>query len=162
MALGPHDVFVESCLKWLTASSLAQPLWHYTSLESLLRIVETKSLLLTSERFLNDPNEGLIARDWIHRLAKEALKIAVPESKDFWAEMIEYTDREPGYLGDKMKWRPGAAIPNQYFLFSLSAGAPRLSQWSRYAANGADLTPNLSPKIMSELAVGVSSRTRSA
>lgn len=102
-----------------TTHAVPKVLYHYTSAEALLGLVQSKSLWATDIRFLNDTEEFTFARDLIlsevtrraSRLRNERVRSIVSE------QLSELTTR---------------AIPRAYVV-SLSERGNALSQWRAYA-----------------------------
>jgi hypothetical protein len=102
-------------------------LYHYTSAESLKRILETRRLLATHHEFTNDPTELRYG----HRLVVEETKrtLAQLSTEANWAapiltKVIERIERE-GFHDD---------MPT--FVACFSADGDSLGQWRAYAQDG--------------------------
>jgi hypothetical protein len=99
-------------------------LYHYTSHQTLLNIVETKTLRISNVYYMNDANEiryGATLLKSILAARQEDEPIAVV--KEFLAEFRVWLDQLIG-------------TPQHVFVFSLSANGNLLSQWRAYTPRG--------------------------
>lgn len=94
-------------------------LYHYTSAEALLGILQSRSLWATDIRFLNDTEEFTFARDLISsELTRRASRLR--------------TERVRSNLAEQLKDLTAHAPPPAYVV-SLSEQGNALSQWRAYA-----------------------------
>jgi len=108
-------------------------LYHYTSLEALVSIVQTKRLRASNIRFLNDTTESM-------RLKRDAIEILEgwiarsPDKKDFKVtlENIEKTPQQ------------------SLFLASLSENGDLLSQWRAYCPQNLGVSIGFSSECLAE------------
>jgi hypothetical protein len=100
-------------------------LYHYTSLEGLLGIVESKSIWATNILYLNDASELNYAKDLFREqllnFQKELGNALMPEY-GFFQQLIENTE----YF----------IVGNDFFVCSFSGEGDLLSQWRGYCPTG--------------------------
>jgi hypothetical protein len=119
----------EECLGLFHLSRDVPTLWHYTSTSALLGILESQELHLTCYRFLNDPGEGELAGHLVEKCWRSALN-RVQEHPHLNVEYLRESIRVPTP-------RYHAASRSTTFTFSASTHPDSLSQWARYADDGA-------------------------
>lgn len=122
------DRLYEDCISVThKAYSPGTMLWHYTSLETLIKIIETSTLQLSGFRFMNDPDEGRWASSAIERCWDLATKQVSNPRLDFGAlrnELFPLSLEHPG------------TNEQTTFVFCMSELSDSLSQWARYGDNG--------------------------
>jgi hypothetical protein len=114
-------------------------LFHYTTAEALLGIVETATLRASSTRFLNDEEEFVGAVEGLKRYLTALEK--QPNATDEWRSLYAQIHREL-YL------RPEQAT----FVFSFSESRDLLSQWRAYCPPDGGYAIGFGMKTLSELA----------
>lgn len=122
--------------------------WHYTSVDTLLRILESQSIHLTCYDFLNDPGEGKEAYGLVQRCWDRAL-----DSTATCALNLDYLRQHTRNV-PTAKY---AAEERQHtFVFSGSSRDDSLSQWARYADNGRGIAIGIriDPSALSKLPLG--------
>ncbi|MEN3940569.1 DUF2971 domain-containing protein [Prosthecobacter sp. SYSU 5D2] len=107
-------------------------LYHYTSGESLLAIINSQCLLATERTFLNDPKEF----QWGLGVFEEYLNASKKKYSSGFLEQISYS------LADKIQ------DDLRIFVVSLSARPDLLSQWRAYAANGTGVSIGFDGSIL--------------
>lgn len=106
-----------------------QFLWHYTSTDSFLKILETRTLFASNVRYLNDAGEFKILRERIlHILRAEVIPAAEPSQEDptgvvrsAWQTLVAWG---------------GITVPPNIYVACLSEVADQLSQWRAYRREG--------------------------
>jgi hypothetical protein len=110
-------------------------LYHYTSLSSLLGILDKRSLWATDARFLNDPGETQYA----HKVISEELEETCKDWKPEEASCVRtFTDR---FRTVNQHWRP--------FFISFSANGDLLNQWIAYTPDAAGVAIGMEPSFLS-------------
>ena len=103
----------------LTSHNIPTTLHHYTSLNSLIGIVDRKELWFTNIEYLNDITEFKEGKDlFLKNLSKVESEFESPET---YASIKSYIKEE--------------IIPYDFFSFSLSEEEDSLEQWRGYANN---------------------------
>lgn len=105
-------VMIEDYLKEHDDSDL---IYHYCSVDSFFKIIESKSLWLSDSRYMNDRYEG----SWVDQLVDKSLSEIDEQDK-----ILEFKEH---YRNEKSK---------KYYLFCLSKNGDQLSQWRGYADDG--------------------------
>jgi hypothetical protein len=100
-------------------NKLQPVVYHYTSIESLMKIVDTRTIRATSIRYLNDVSERAFALSAI----QERLKHHPMETRDLFATAFEHKDEERSF--DELP-----------FVTSFSGLRDSLPQWRSYCPNG--------------------------
>jgi hypothetical protein len=119
----------------ILAFGLTKKLYHYTNLEGLLAILESKDLRLTHSRYSNDEAEmthGL-------RLTREV--IAAEQAKAF-------DQKRRTYLDELSNLFPENEIDPVY-ISCFCEDSDKLSQWRAYAANGTGVSLEFDPSLFS-------------
>jgi hypothetical protein len=102
---------------------LSGPLHHYTSLDALLSIVETKSLWATNVHYLNDSSESELGLNLMRQVGEEARKTAKGIDAEFLA-----------YFAD---WLDGRVFESaSVYVLCFSEARNQLSQWRGYTEHG--------------------------
>lgn len=105
--------------------------WHYTTLDALQLILESRTLLATEVNYQNDPREPETANDVIEEalrgLSKDSEYAAFSRSALQWFK----TYRENNGFIDG---RSGALIGESRFIFCASSDPDNLYAWRTYAA----------------------------
>lgn len=129
----------------MLVSSAPRTIWHYTSAETLLKILDSKSLHLTCYDFLNDPSEGQIGHELV---------------QDCWGRTLDSAGKGIASLEALRKHArevPRARYVRQEqqctFVFSGSSMSDSLSQWARYGDDGRGVAVGIriDPNRFSEL-----------
>jgi len=124
------DEFLDACRPVIERESHDGVLWHYTSLDSLVRIAESSCVHMSSFAFMNDPAEGALPPDVLGKCWLDAIdRIEPPYRFD-----LEYMRAMVEELEGFNKRGPNKADP---FVFSLTVLRDSLSQWARYGNDGA-------------------------
>lgn len=105
--------------------------WHYTTLESLQLILESRSLLATEVSYQNDPREPETANDAIRsalrQIADDPEYTSFAKSAELWHEDWF---RRNGFIAGKS----GELIGTSRFIFCASSDPDNLYAWRTYAA----------------------------
>jgi hypothetical protein len=102
---------------------LSGPLHHYTSLDALLSIIETKSLRATNVHYLNDSSESELGLNVMRRVAEDARKTAAGIDAEFLAHFIG--------------WLDGRVFESaSVYVLCFSEARNQLSQWRGYTQHG--------------------------
>lgn len=112
------------------------PLFHYTNVNAIYSILETKKLWLTDIRFLNDTKE---LHDGMHQLsmALQSPQPGVISDFDYIDETIELLR---GSLADTLNY----GIDSEHvYVFSLGRVGDLLSQWRSYGSYALEIDENL-------------------
>jgi hypothetical protein len=117
---GRDDPFTKLHLDFASKSP-PDELFHYTSAESFLAIIESQCMLATERSFLNDPEEF----EWGMQLAERRVDAGCRQ--EYFAEFIEQT---------RTALREKRFDDLRLFVLSFSANPDLLSQWRAYASNG--------------------------
>jgi hypothetical protein len=91
-------------------------LYHYTSISSAIKILETNQFHVTKNEYMNDPSE-----------TQYALKL-------YLEEMEKYSESEQKYFEPLRNWITVANRARDYFILSLSKNNDSLSLWNRYGS----------------------------
>lgn len=95
----------------MSGLKIPEVIYHYTSNEALLKILEGKTLRLSAEHHLNDSMEG----------------------EQFFALLATHSSQPDASRLDSLR---KALDPFEFFVSCFSSCGDRLSQWRGYAANG--------------------------
>jgi hypothetical protein len=118
----------EDCVSLVQIGDSSDVLWHYTSTEALIRILESSSLHLICYRFMNDPSEGRLASALVEACWQNAL-----------ARAVDHPRLDIDWLR-KHCCVPALDYPGtddqSTFVFSGSTRRDLLSQWARYGDDG--------------------------
>jgi Protein of unknown function (DUF2971) len=121
-----------------TASTITEPLYHYTDARGLRGIFESQQLWFTDYRHLNDPSEfrhGLkIVRDIAGSLKQNAGDI----KQFFLDQFIEILKPETFDKGEK---------GFEFYIASFSRDPNDLGQWRAYADNGRGFAIGFAPRM---------------
>lgn len=102
---------------------LSGPLHHYTSLDALLSIIETKTLWATNVHYLNDSSESELGLNLMRRVAEEARKTAAGTDAEFLTHFIG--------------WLDGRVFESaSVYVLCFSESRNQLSQWRGYTQHG--------------------------
>jgi hypothetical protein len=119
----------QDCVSLVRVAGTSETLWHYTTAEVLLRILDSGSLHLTCYRFMNDPGEGQVASSLVDVCWQIALNRATHHPRLDLNWLRRNVTSVP-----KLEY-PGASDQST-FVFSASSKGDLLSQWARYADDG--------------------------
>jgi hypothetical protein len=103
---------------------LSGPIYHYTSLDAFLSIVERKVLRATSLHYLNDASEGVLGLSLLQDLARREQEHATGPDRQFLEELVWWLDSPP--LRD----------PYAVYVLCFSEKGDDLSQWRGYTPHG--------------------------
>ena len=118
-AFEQNDAFAKFHFDLATKAPPAE-LFHYTSSDSFLAIINSQRMLATERSYLNDPQEFRWGFDAIRaRLCLERNKCSA-----------DFLEQSQAALSEKAK------DDLRLFVFSLSANPDLLSQWRAYGAEG--------------------------
>ncbi|SDE83373.1 DUF2971 domain-containing protein [Terriglobus roseus] len=106
------------------ATSLPEVVYHYTSMETLLKIVESRSIWATCIDYLNDVTEYSFYLEQVDRRLREFVKNGDSQSAFFESYLKGRTGMGSGII----RRRP--------FVASFSAEPDFLPQWRSYCPNG--------------------------
>lgn len=102
---------------------IAGPLYHYTSLEAFLSIVESRSLWATSVHYLNDANESELGLS----LLKKTVDALLPEARGVENQFLQYL--KSWFMSDFLRSASAYAL-------CFSESRNQLSQWRGYSRHG--------------------------
>lgn len=119
----------QDCVALVRVVGASETLWHYTTAESLLRILDSGCLHLTCYRFMNDPGEGQLASSLVEVCWKVALDRATQHPR------LDLNCLRGNLVRVPRLDYPGASEQST-FVFSASSKGDLLSQWARYADDG--------------------------
>lgn len=128
----PDVTLLDDCAKLVRRQKSEALLWHYTTLEAGLKILESRRVYLTCHNFMNDPAEG--ARS--PRLVSAAWNVALDRVGSHPILDVEYLRSASKALERFTTYGPHVAPA---FLFCTSLLRDSLSQWARYGGDGAGL-----------------------
>jgi hypothetical protein len=118
---------------YLAPDEIPKILYHYTSLDALVSIAQTKRLRASNIRFLNDRSESLWLKE--HALAILRKRAVSSELKEFISGLINSVESNP---------RPSP------FVASFSESCDLLSQWRAYCPSGLGVSIGLSSESLQE------------
>ena len=123
------DPFIAECSKLIHQEQYDGMLWHYTTIDALLKIVQSGSIHLNCYSFMNDPSEGLRSPEFLTRCWRAAFaKLHNHPRLD-----LDYLRSAVDNLRDLMTRKDYDAFD---FVFSASTLKDSLSQWARYGGDG--------------------------
>jgi hypothetical protein len=102
---------------------LTGPLHHYTSLDALLSIIETKTLWGTNVHYLNDSSESELGLSLMRQVAQEARDAATGTDAEFLTYFTGWLDR---------RVFENASV----YILCFSEARNQLSQWRGYTQHG--------------------------
>ena len=112
-------------------------LYHYTSIESLMSILQNETIRLTDYRFLNDTQELSYALAWLKGI------LQTKSEDDFVKQLLVAIDNiEHGKIerlkgvGENLPYVQNSLCDAKYYILSLSQSCDDLSMWRMYAKNG--------------------------
>ncbi len=120
------------------SNSAASPLYHYTTAEGFMGILESKELWATNILFLNDTSELV-----------DAIKL-------FTSEL----ETNPLKLGERTGWLQTLILPNletapvDHFVVSFCEHGDLLSQWRAYGARGSGYSLGFEPSALTRNPLG--------
>jgi Protein of unknown function (DUF2971) len=118
---------------YLTHEDVPNTLYHYTSLEALVSIVQSKRLRASAIRFLNDTSEAMrLKEDVVGILRKRA---SSSEDQEILKTLIDALDPGP---------------KQSLFVASLSEKSDLLSQWRAYCPSGRGVSIGFSSDSLGE------------
>lgn len=125
-------------IKRLLTTPIPKQLWHYTSYDSLQKIVESKQIWATDLRFLNEHQELRHAIELCQRLAEQ-----IPAS-DKYSELVREAAKP--IIQSIFHVGPLSSERRQLFVASFSEAEDQLSQWRAYsrASSGVSISFDLS------------------
>jgi hypothetical protein len=102
---------------------LTGPLYHYTSLDALVSIVDTKALWATNVHYLNDASESEHGLAIMRTLATTAAKTSKGTDAEFLRNFLDWLDQRDSQ---------GPAV----YVLCFSEAHDQLSQWRGYTPHG--------------------------
>jgi len=102
-------------------------IYHYTSIQALKSIVETRSIWCSNIKYSNDPSEVIYGYELVEALVRE--KLPGPAAQ----RVIEYM------------------VGSEFFAASFSLNPDSLPQWRAYCRNGRGLALGLSVEVLSAM-----------
>jgi hypothetical protein len=125
----PVDKFIDSCASMIHQNQHGGILWHYTTIETLLKIVQSRSVHLNCYNFMNDPAEGETSAAFLTRCWQAAFD-----------RLHSHPNLDLDYLRGAVDDLPNIMRRNKLdgfdFVFSASTLKDSLSQWARYGGDG--------------------------
>jgi hypothetical protein len=107
-------------------------LWHYTSVDAAIKIIESSHVRLGCYAFMNDPGEGLRSS----KLVTDSWCAAIDEIQSHPTLDLKYLRNTDDIFSKLYDYK---SHDGQAFLFSMSTIRDSLSQWARYSTNGAGI-----------------------
>lgn len=117
-------------LKELLETQAPPELFHYTSLDGLAGIVNSRSIWASKISHLNDAAEFLLTLDRAQRLVRKL-------------EVVGWIEEELLNLLDALRHGPG-----NLFVFSLTENGDQLSQWRGYTSPGSGYSIGFSRQFL--------------
>jgi hypothetical protein len=100
-------------------------MYHYTSLDAFLSIVEHKVLRATSVNYLNDASEGALGQSLIYTRAMQELQGASGVDREFLAVLINRVQNQ-------VMWSMAGAV----YVLCFTEKSDDLNQWRGYTPHG--------------------------
>lgn len=113
---------------------IAGPLYHYTSIDALISIVEHKTLRATNIYYMNDASESDLGLGLIKQAAEEARKTATD---------LAFLDYVVWWIDNRYIFNLGAV-----YVLCFSEACNQLSQWRGYTPHGRGVCLGLDPSIL--------------
>ena len=112
-------------------------LYHYTSIESLMSILQNETIRLTDYRFLNDTQELSYALAWLKSILQSRSEDDFVKKLLIAIENIEHgkIERLKG-VGENLPYVHNSLCDVKYYILSLSQSFDDLPMWRMYAKNG--------------------------
>ncbi len=118
---------------------LRKSVYHYTSPEGLLGIINSKSIRFTDCQFMNDRSEYTHIIDLLDKVYNN-LKQEKKYDVDFVDRLLnllkkdyEYEEVKVDEISDKLKFK---LTQNRYYIFCTSLAKDSLNMWNYYVKNG--------------------------
>ena len=123
------------------STAFTQNLYHYTSLQSLMSMIESDqpSLWAGCVSYLNDSEEFRHALDLLDNRLSLKFQAIVDQRKFDTAEYLVYS-----HLYEVLQFKLGETV-FPYYVFSLSEEPDLLSQWRSYTPHGSGVSIGFSP-----------------
>jgi hypothetical protein len=121
---GPYQGVLRDAIDVTSAGGAPEVLYHYTSLEGAMKIIESNSILASDIRYLNDSLEHQFAWTHIQSIAERHSRGALHE---LTREVLHHVSRLPGR---HLSFSGGA------FVCCFSDQSDLLSQWRAYGDDG--------------------------
>lgn len=115
----------------LFSGELPATLYHYTNVETMMAIVNSRTMFASHAYFLNDSKELLHGRDSLATVIQMQLVKAKGVTADF--------------LKQSLAWLDTFDEPRHIFVTSLTENGNQLSQWRGYTSGGRGVSIGLSP-----------------
>lgn len=132
----PVDAFIDRCATLIHKGAYDGVLWHYTTVDTLVKIVQSGRIHLNCYNFMNDPSEGQNSATFMTRCWHAAF-----DRLDSHPKLdLAYLRRAADDLPNIMKRQK---LDGFDFVFSLSKLKDSLSQWARYGGDGAGVALGL-------------------
>jgi hypothetical protein len=123
------DPFIAHCSKLIHQEQYDGVLWHYTTVDALLKIVESGSIHLNCYSFMNDPSEGERSPAFLGRCWHAAFD-----------QLHSHSQLDLNYLRGAVDRLPKLMRRKDHdtldFVFGASTVKDSLSQWARYGGDG--------------------------
>lgn len=112
-------------------------LYHYTSIESLMSILQNETIRLTDYRFLNDTQELSYALAWLKSILQSRSEDDFVKKLLIAIENIEHgkIERLKG-VGENLPYVHNSLCDVKYYILSLSQSFDDLAMWRMYAKDG--------------------------
>jgi hypothetical protein len=123
----PYQKAIALVDKFLNENDQSDLIYHYCSVDSFFKIIESKSIWLSDSDYMNDSYEG----KWVDKLVENALSRIGKQDK--------ISEFKKNYNNEKAK---------KYYLFCLSKNGDQLSQWRGYADDGKGVAIGFSRKSL--------------
>jgi hypothetical protein len=118
---------------YLTHEDVPRTLYHYTSLDALVSIVQSKRLRASNIRFLNDRTESLRLKESVVEILQK--RAASAEDEEIVRVIVDLL---------------GAHPTQSHFVASLSEKCDLLSQWRAYCPSGLGVSIGFPSGVLSE------------
>jgi hypothetical protein len=110
-------------------------LYHYTSINGLIGIAESKKIWATNIYYLNDAAEITHASDILSKDISKRVESSIGDEKDFLEQFLDWL---------KLFIR----VPHHLFVVALTEEGNLLSQWRSYTPHGKGVSIGFEPKTL--------------
>ena len=121
-------------------------IYHYTTLETLYRIVSTKSLLLASTKNMNDPLEGSYSVSSFLKDIEE-----MKNDKNYLTSIPFLPQLFDNVMSEKQKFNNLCRKNSNPYVICFSEKNDSLSHWERYANNSTGICIVFNVDILNKL-----------